>query len=386
MKKLFLCISLILILTPGIAQDEEKEKKIAFSGYLKDMVTMSFIDDSTLVDNLIHNRLNLKWFPTSSINVYVEARTRVFTGDIVRNLQQNDNPQIPSYSDLIDVNDDYFDLSWTIVDADKIVIHTMLDRAYLEWMSGDWEIRVGRQRINWGTNLVWNPNDLFNAYSFFDFDYEERPGADALRVKKYTGFASSVEIAANFNDDFDEMTIDGLWQFNKNNYDIQFIAGKSRADIVVGTGWAGNIKNAGIKGEISYFIPYDSEISEEAFLASISGDYSFKNSLYLHGSVLYNSNGESDPDNTFFVIESRRLTAKDLSPYTISTFLQGSYTFHPLVNGGLAIIYYPGNSDVFFNPNVTLSLTKNIDLDLIGQLFYSSINSQALFGRLKWSF
>ena len=37
-------------------------------------------------------------------------------------------------------------------------------------------------------NLVWNPNDLFNAFSFVDFDYEERPGSDALRIQKYTGY------------------------------------------------------------------------------------------------------------------------------------------------------------------------------------------------------
>jgi len=379
---------IVLVFLPSAlqAQKLEEERKLTFNGYLKEMVTLSFSDDSTLFDNLIHNRMNFKWSPNDHFNAYVEVRTRVFTGDLVQALQGNENPMFPSYSELIDVNNDFFDLSWVIVDEEKIVIHTMLDRAYVEWMKGDWEIRAGRQRINWGTNLVWNPNDLFNAYSFFDFDYEERPGSDALRVKRYTGFASSIEVAANFSDDFDEMVIAGLWQFNKNNYDIQFIAGKSRADIVIGSGWAGNIKKAGLKGEISYFIPYNKDISEEALLASISADYSFKNSLYLHGSVLYNSLGERNPDNTFFVIESRRLTAKELSPYTFSTFFQLAYTFHPLLNGGMAVIYYPGNHDVFFNPSVTVSLGKNIDLDVIGQLFYSSINSQALFTRLKWSF
>ena len=35
---------------------------------------------------------------------------------------------------------------------------------------------AGRQRINWGQTFVWNVNDVFNAYSYFDFDYKERPG------------------------------------------------------------------------------------------------------------------------------------------------------------------------------------------------------------------
>jgi hypothetical protein len=382
-------IYIIFLLTPIIivAQEDETEKKWAFRGYLKDMVTFNFPEDSsTFVDNLIHNRLNFEWFPSNKFNAYLEIRTRVFTGDLVQSIQGSDNPLIPGYAELIDVNNDYFDLSWTIIDEEKLVIHTMLDRAYVEWISGDWEIRAGRQRINWGTNLVWNPNDLFNAYSFFDFDYEERPGSDAIRIKRYTGFASSLEIAANIQDDFDDMVIAGMWKFNKKDYDIQILVGKARNDLVLGTGWAGNLGKAGIKGEITWFHPYNKEASEEAVLISLTGDYSFRNSLYLHGSVLYNSDGEKEPPTDFFLLESRRLTAKELSPYNFSTFFQTSYQFHPLLMGGIAVIYYPSNQDIFINPNVTVSISRNIDLDIIGQLFYGSVSSQALFTRLKWSF
>jgi hypothetical protein len=63
--------------------------------------------------------------------------------------------------------------------------HTNINRLYLDWRKNNWQVRMGRQRINWGVNLVSNPNDLFNTYSFFDFDYTERPGADALRVKHF---------------------------------------------------------------------------------------------------------------------------------------------------------------------------------------------------------
>lgn len=33
--------------------------------------------------------------------------------------------------------------------------------------------------------MAWNPNDWFNTYNYFDFDYEERPGTDAIRVRVY---------------------------------------------------------------------------------------------------------------------------------------------------------------------------------------------------------
>ena len=58
-------------------------------------------------------------------------------------------------------------------------------------------LRIGRQRINWGVNLAWNPNDLFNAYSLIDFDYQERPGSDAIRFQYYMGDLSVLNLQYN---------------------------------------------------------------------------------------------------------------------------------------------------------------------------------------------
>ena len=389
-------ISCASLLTMGIlvtvarsavwAQDEPKEKKWTLDGYVKDLVTINIDNDCTLVDNLIHNRLNFQWYSSPSLTFHLELRNRLFHGDLVES--------IPNYADLIDTNNDFLDLSIIAIDEKGVVLHAMIDRLYAEWYKNDWEVTIGRQRINWGLNLVWNPNDLFNVYSFFDFDYEERPGSDAIRIRKYTGYASGFEIAGNINDNFDETVLSGMWRVNKGGYDFQFLAGKAREDIAIGTGWAGNIKSAGFKGEVSYFHPYTDTAIESALLASVSVDYSFENSLYLNGSLLYNSDGLQDPDlQTLSTLQAGRLTARDLSPFIFSTFLQASYTFHPLINGGLAIIYYPGRRNTtFWNPNVSLSVLPNLDIDLIGQIFldkenevYTAVGKLAYF-RLKWSF
>jgi len=375
--------------TPAIAQEEDISvpKKWSLHGYVKDMVSIIQVEglETTMADNLVHNRLNFKWFPTSSLNAYLEVRSRFFVGDLVKT--------IPNYSEMIDVNNDYLDLSVIALDSKSWVVHSMIDRAYLEWYKNDWEIRVGRQRINWGKNLVWNPNDLFNAYSFFDFDYEERPGSDALRIKKYTGFASSVELATSVHEDFNQMVIAGLWQINLWNYDIQLLGGKAREDLALGVGWAGNIKNAGFKGEVSYFHPYTENSLTPALLATLSADYSFENSLYLHGSFLLNTDGSKQPDDfPFLSFNQGRLTARDLSPYRFSFFLQSSYAFHPLVSGGLAGMYFPGEAATFWNPTVSVSLGSNWEIDMIGQLFFSNENDKyqallkSLYTRMRWSF
>lgn len=383
MKKLLIIVLFLLAYRLCWAQ-EEKEKKWWIRGYVKDLVSVS-INDSTTFDNLIHNRLNFRWFPNDRLNVKLELRNRLFWGETVKHL--------PNYGDLVDVNNDYFDLS-AMAGEGSVLGHTMIDRAYLEWYKGDWEVRLGRQRINWGINVVWNPNDLFNAYSFFDFDYEERPGSDAVRIKKYTGVASSLELASNVADEFDEVVIAGKWGWNKWNYDFQLLAGKARKDLTVGIGWAGNLKDAGFKGEITYFTPYAGD-DDEALLASIGIDRSFESSFYINGSLLVNSAAPVTPNfqKNINLFNTDRLTAKDLSPFRYATFLQISYRLHPLINGGIATIYYPSKRDaLFINPSVTFSVKQNLDLDMISQIYFDKFNekykaqARLIFLRAKWSF
>ncbi|XOV94512.1 MAG: hypothetical protein ACFHWX_07365 [Bacteroidota bacterium] len=367
------------------AQEAEEEPKLTVGGYVKDMATFNFAGkDSTLVDNLIHNRINLAWYPTKNLTGKLEFRNRVFFGDLVKLFQ-------PYYGDFIDVNNDYFDLSWLPVNNKDLVIHTMIDRFYFEWNKDDWEVSLGRQRINWGMNLAWNPNDLFNAYSFFDFDYEERPGSDALRIRKYTGYASEIDFAIKAADRFEDLTTAMKYQINKWNYDIQFIGGLMKNNVTLGTGWAGNLWNAGFKGEMTYLRSLDETI-DNGFLASVSIDYLFANSLYLNASGLYNSYGKESP-NIFLVNTSSNLDIRSVSPYNWSTFVQGSYPVHPLVNTGLSAIFFPSDGSVFINPFVTYSIASNLDLDFISQLFLSEgmgdnykAQSKLFYLRLKFSY
>lgn len=370
---------------PAFGQDEEP--KLLMNGYLKDMVITDFsISDNTLWTNLVHNRLNFKWYPNDKFSAFVEVRNQWYTGDYVK--------LIPGFEDQIGASEDYFDLSWTVASNENNVLHTMIDRIYMEYQSNDWNVRLGRQRINWGVSMIWNPNDLFNAYSFVDFDYEERPGSDALRIQKFTGFASSFEVAANLADSLGSWVGATKWATNKWNYDFQVIGGLAKKDVTIGGAWAGNIKQGGFKGEFTYFIPVAGNDKNNAFVGTLSYDYSFKNSLYFNVSYLFNSDGALDlGSGGFLEFYYGELTARNLSPYMHSTFLMATYPFHPLINGSLALMNFPGNKTMFINPTVTFSLLDNLDMDLTGQVFYGEnlsgdyrAISKVLYTRLKLSF
>jgi hypothetical protein len=383
-SSLLLLLTLFLMPDTTLAQEEEKPRKWALNGYVKDLVTANFVRDSVLLDNLIHNRLNFSWNPTGSLKFQLGVRNRVFFGKTV-NL-------IPNYSELISANYENEDLAFFPVKRPKLLWYSELDRAFLQWTKNNWELTVGRQRINWSVNLVWNPNDFFNTYNFFDFDYEERRGSDAVRVVKYLNYTSSFEVTATYHPNFHETVSAMMYKWNMKGYDLQILGGKVRRDLAVGTGWAGNLGQAGFKGEVTYLHPYIGEM-KPTMLASLASDYSFRNGLYLHGSVLYNSSGKLNPDLLVFdPISNQPPTLRTLSTNVFSTFVQVVKPVNPIFNTSLSMIYYPSTNGIFVNPALTFSATKNIDLDLIGQLYwdkftgeYRSLARIAYF-RFKYSF
>ncbi len=381
MKKWLLSI---VLLWPAWCWGQEPGKR-QVGGYVKDMVTWNIQRRNTnYLDNLIHHRLNLDWYISDQLEANLEVRNRLFVGDLATDFY-------PLYADFIDVNNDYFDLSWMPVNEKGVLLHSMIDRMSLQWHAHDWEVTVGRQRINWGKNLVWNPNDIFNTYSFFDFDYEERPGSDAIHIKKYVGFASGYEVAIKMADSFETLTAAALYAFNWRNYDIQLLSGVMQNNWVIGSGWAGNLGNAGFKGEVTYFEPLE-ETRPSQWMYSVSIDYSLSSGLYFNGSMLYNSLGTSNPNFSLLDNTQSNIDVRSLSPFRYSTFLQVMYPVNPLLSMGLSTIYYPSDGSMFWNPVMTYSVKQNLDLDIIGQLFFAeqqetyAAQSSALYLRLKYSY
>ncbi|NJB69921.1 hypothetical protein GGR42_000383 [Saonia flava] len=369
-------------MTSLIAQ--KKEQNLFLSGYVKNLHEFSFTDNLNQLQwtALVHNRLNFKYIPSNEITVRLELRNRLFYGDNVKN--------IFGFSEFIALDRGMVDLSLNVIDGGHTLFNTTIDRALVNYTKGNWDITLGRQRVNWGMNLIWNPNDIFNTYNFLDFDYEERPGSDAVRVQYYLGDFSKIEITAKKGRNKDDYIVAGMYKFNKWSYDIQLITGVYQKDWVIGTGWAGNLKNAGFKGEISYFIPYEEYVSSDNVLsASVSVDYGFKKGLYINGSILYNST-DNEASNNLGTLVYTNLSAKNLMPYEFSGFLQVAKDFTPIFKGSFSTIYSPTNQSIIVIPSLNYSLATNWELNFTGQSFFELENYNALgnslFMRLRWSF
>ena len=355
------------------AQDQVESKwkdKISFSGYLRYMNSSSVINsDSTIKDNLIHNRLRIKLDLNSRFNAVVEMRNRAFFGQATK--------INPNLGNILNNDLGELDLSFVPYDQKELVIHSIFDRAYIKYSSDKWELRIGRQRINWGVNLAWNPNDLFNAYSLIDFDYQERLGVDALRLQYYIGEMSTIELSAQPGMSIDESIFAGLWKFNLNGSDFQFLFGNYYEDVAIGFGLATNIKNAGVTIESTYFNPKNNSKTSEGLSTSFSVDYSTKSGIYFNSSFLFNSLGstkKSTDDNLFgsFLTD---ISAKRLMPSKLTYFTQVSGNFTPAINGSMTIFHMKGEEMLLIMPSVTYEIKENLDRMLLAQLIYNQIES-----------
>lgn len=388
---LFGSLFLLLSLTAGAQNDSVSLAKPEISGYFSDVVSVIHWKGFNPVwDNNLQNRTRLKWVPLRWVDLEVQARTRFLFGETVRNT--------PGYATGLDADRGIADLSRNLANGNSYLLNSQLDRVFLHFAGGPFEITVGRQRINWGQTFVWNPNDIFNAYSFFEFDYPEKPGSDAVRIQYFSGIANSLELAVKA-DSGGRITAAGMARLNWKNYDFQFLAGTlDGEDLFAGMGWSGSIYGAGFKGEASYFHPLSNARDTSGMLLfSLSTDYSFANSWHLLAEMLLRYQDRRIPELNIAEYLTTPASVKNLAIANVNLLAQLSIPIHELLNGSIAAMAVPGVKGIFASPDLTLSLSDNLEASLSAQYFHGrfpdpatsveSTQSLAIgYFRLKWSF
>jgi hypothetical protein len=356
----------------------------------------------TYFDHLLHARSNNHFYFGSSWRAAAEIRLRALQGNSLQN--------IPGYKDLYFASAYEFNpLEIYLWESDASVGHAQVDRLWLDFNYGDGQITIGRQRVAWGTSLVWNITDLFNPMDILDFDYEERPGTDALRGQYYLGPLQRLDFVIKPGATREGVVYAAAYSFNFASYDYTILLGQRQQLWQVGASWAGDIRGAGFRGEFLlteklsaatapyppllllpdtvYRSLYKSQATNAALV--LSADYTFSNSFYLHSELMYNSTGITE--NTA-LYRSEALSAGRLSAARFAIFQEAAYDVTPLARASAFAIFNPDDSSWLLAPGFTYSLVTNLDMLLIayftGGTTLSEYGSfgEAAFLRLKYSF
>ncbi len=322
-------------------------------GYLKDFLTRSETPSADsaagpgMWQNTLQLRLNLHLYPTQTVTAALESRHLLV-------FQRNVGIET-GYGRLVTPQGDYyFDLDG-IRTRRNSVLRTTIDRLYADWTYRSLEVTAGRQRIAWGTCLVWNPVDLFNPYNVLDFDYEEKPGTDAFRIQMYTGAVSTVEVAGAPGRTGREAAYGIRCVTGLRGYDLGVVGGWERRFWRMGMEWAGQIAGGGFRGEALYSRPgetivlgaqvgtgpSDGTVSGEArdfWTLALSYDYTFHNSFYIHDELLYNGLGATDDAG---LRRTETAVTGELSPARYSVFHEFAYDLTPLLRADIFALLNP---------------------------------------------
>lgn len=369
-KKGFIFILFLIIIFNFLkANDSIEFKKLTFNGYFSFVsTTFSYekLDNNPLLENLVHNRINLGYDFFNYLKLNLSFRNRLIYGETVK---------YSFYSDgLRNLAKDYgvIKLTKNILENNSLILNSSIDRINFIYSKNNFEFTFGRQRINWAQTFVWNPNDIFNVYSFFDIDYPERPGCDAVLLRYYTTSLSSIEIATKLNDS-KKITSAMLYKFNKKGFDIQVLGGIYESnDLIIGSGWSGNFKEISFRGEMSYFRSIKNLLKDTAstFLVSLGSEYFFSNKTLIQLEFLYNNNVPKDFNTgNLFSYFTENLSIKNLSFVKYNLFAQVNYQLTPILNFSLAVMYFPEKKGFFLGPSVSRSFSNDFDFSFYFQNF-----------------
>lgn len=346
-------------------------------GYIKNLQSGIFIDHDAdwALGNTLNARINAKLYFSENLSWTLGGNIMFICSNYLDMYTDEQKGNFINFHDR-DISAGYISNSY--------LMRAFMDRNYFEYLGINSSISLGYQRINWGMNLAWNPNDIFNAYSIYDFDYEERPGILSLRGRYYTSPLSSFDIVISSDDIYG-----ANYRTNIRAFDIQFIGGYSENEIIIGTGFEGQIFKGGLRGELTVFTDND----DFNHIFAITGDYTFKNSLYIHLGYLYNSYGHKESALLNKLYPEHDNPAKNLSAGKQSILLEFSYTLSPLLTASMTSITNILDNSFFISPMITYSWYDDLELIILSQLNfgdsldeYSKELGKAFFIRLRYSF
>ncbi len=358
-------------------------QKIELNGYLS-YLQSGLLDNDWQINNQVHNRLNLTYYATDALEFNASLRTRMLYGD--------NNRSVPNYASSFDQDAGFADMAFVPIDEPAWLVTSQIDRLYAQYTRGKYQFSLGRQRINWGQCTVWNPNDIFNSYSFYDFDYVERAGSDAFRFVYYRTFASQIEWVAKANAD-KTLSSALLYKTNKWNYDIQFIAGElDEQDAVLGAGTSGYWGANSIRAELTYLRPIESfQDTVSITIASAGVDRLLDNELFLQAEFLFNGNAQKLETDDLTGLYSQPSSVKNLSFDRYSILFGAQYPITPLIQLSATAMYYVKSNAYYAGPSLSISLKENLDISFVGQYFNLAVQNKRTgiimaFWSLKQSF
>ncbi|MFV1996453.1 MAG: DUF1302 family protein [Acidiferrobacterales bacterium] len=342
--------------------------QIEINGYYKNLLAgsrtlASFFPPATdyTVDlNRLH--LELKGDLSENTAFNVQYDNEIFLGDYLKTSQFQAQKNIPQ--------DTYLNLRSTYLDNQSVFGRHGLYRAYLDTRIGNADLRIGRQRVAWGSALFWSPVDILNPIDPTALERDRRTGVDAVVLDADYSDLSRVSVMYAVHATPVRASTAVRWRTNKGGFDWGLSAGRFRNDDMAGIDLAGQIGKIGLRGEVTRTqSPVDGSYTRFV----VGADYTFSNTITINSEFYFNGQGATDTGaydfNRLFSGEIQSLAQRYLGLYL-------GYDITPLLKWKNYYINNLDDKSFFYSPEVSYSITQNSELAFGVQIYSGSAVSE----------
>lgn len=255
-----------------------------------------------------------------------------------------------------------------------------IDRLYMKFPISKLDLTIGKQRIAWGSAVIFRPTDRFNKPNPLSLS-GRKEGVNALLAKMFVGDLSSIEFVLVPADTFrrinNEVNLDRL---KYSRFATRFMTNFMKSDIANSYYYDGETKNLMIgidlKGDIKLgyhieaILNYDKSFKIENIqeqIQSVLGlDYSFGGKWIILGEYLYNGDGLENkrelPTSNFSLLDEFK--------YRHYIYSQLSYQHDIFFGISLFTIMNMVDKSLIISPGIRYNLFQNADMQIYSQMFF----------------
>jgi hypothetical protein len=350
-------------LCPGVFAEQESGLKL--SGYYKNLL----IDSRTVVPagqrywlDLNRLRLELKGPLAEAVALDLQYDNEMLFGNYLHTTQFGLQKERPPPQ--------YWNLDRNYAEGASYYGQHRLYRGSVTLAAADTDVRIGRQRIAWGTGRFWSPLDILNTFSAVQLEREERIGVDAVLIERKFGALSRLSAVFAPQHTAGDASTALRWHGNHAGIDYSLVAGRFLGDRVAGADIATQWGDAGLRAELTGTRRKDGSHHGRLLFGL---DYAFRNTLTLSGELYYNGAGASDRRSydfaALFASRMQNVGRRYFGAYA-------GYEITPLLKSANYLVVNLADRSRYFSPSLSYSLKTNVDLAVGVQLFRGSQGSE----------
>ncbi len=261
-----------------------------------------------------------------------------------------------------------YDAEWNIYEEGDFQMSEYIDRFFFKQTFDNFELTLGRQRINWGVGRIWQPTDRFHPMNPADFTKIEKTGADALSFKYFFGLFTDAEFVVNFRNLIKDYNYGVRFRTNFSPFDISLILGYFDKQPNFGFDLSGNISDAGVRAEGIYVRNRDKP--DSSYLRLIIGaDYQFSSKVYALLEFQYNGEGTTNTEMYDF---TKMLSGEIMNLGSIYLASRVNIELHPLLILSLNLMQNINDGSGYISPFLMWNALDNLSINAGAMLAYGS--------------